>query len=235
MPPPATLTADQLTLYKNLLELGVVDSLAKEASSMSLDIELAFLFCTEEDVQHRERANHRAAVLLNQTERGSRSSGARHAASSLREPLNRSDHVQELLGNKGMGPKSSMALVRRAVDGGLSDSDEDNAPLSGRLPSQTKSTSLKPAAAKERAAPAAAQPLPAAQAATAPAVQLAQGPHIENRPIAKYIRKMQVALKALPDDATRMDAAAAALREVIAPFTVQVSFHRLPLIATAHH
>ena len=221
MPPPATLTADQLTLYKNLLDLGVDDSLAKEASSMSLDIELAFLFCTEEDVQHRERANHRAAVLLNQTERGSRSSGARHAASSLREPLNRSDHVQELLGNKGMGPKSSMALVRRAVDGGLSDSDEDNAPLSGRLPSQTKSTSLKPAAAKERAAPAAAQPLPAAQAATAPA----QGPHIENRPIAKYIRKMQVALKALPDDATRMDAAAAALREVIAPFTVQVSFH----------
>ena len=158
----SALTAEQLTLYNTLKDMGMDISLAKEAASMSLDAELAILFCTDEDVQHRERENHRAAVLLNQTTRGTRSSGARHAVSSLREPLNnRSDRVQDLLGNKGMGSKSSMALVRRSADdGGPSDGDEDNAPPPGRLPSQTKSVSLKPAAAKKRAAPAAARATP---------------------------------------------------------------------------
>ena len=97
----SALTAEQLTLYNTLKDMGMDISLAKEAASMSLDAELAILFCTDEDVQHRERENHRAAVLLNQTSRGTRSSGARHAISSLREPLNnRSDRVQDLLGNK---------------------------------------------------------------------------------------------------------------------------------------
>ena len=219
----SALTAEQLTLYNTLKDMGMDISLAKEAASMSLDAELAILFCTDEDVQHRERENHRAAVLLNQTTRGTRSSGARHAVSSLREPLNnRSDRVQDLLGNKGMGSKSSMALVRRSADdGGPSDGDEDNAPPPGRLPSQTKSVSLKPAAAKERAAPAAAPPLTAAQAATVPAAQLAQLAHIENRAIAKYIKKLQGALAALPDAVTRMDTAVATLREVITHFTKQ--------------
>ena len=222
----SALTAEQLTLYNTLKDMGMDISLAKEAASMSLDAELAILFCTDEDVQHRERENHRAAVLLNQTTRGTRSSGARHAVSSLREPLNnRSDRVRDLLGNKGMGSKSSMALIRRSADdGGPSDGDEDNAPPPGRLPSQTKSVSLKPAAAKERAAPAAAPPLTAAQAATVPAAQLAQLAqlaHIENRAIAKYIKKLQGALAALPDAATRMDTAVAALREVITHFTKQ--------------
>jgi hypothetical protein len=77
-------------VYLNdLKDMGMDISLAKEAASMSLDAELAILFCTDEDVQHRERENHRAAVLLNQTTRGTRSSGARHAVSSLREPLNK--------------------------------------------------------------------------------------------------------------------------------------------------
>jgi hypothetical protein len=219
----SALTAEQLTLYNTLKDMGMDISLAKEAASMSLDAELAILFCTDEDVQHRERENHRAAVLLNQTTRGTRSSGARHAVSSLREPLNnRSDRVQDLLGNKGMGSKSSMALVRRSADdGGPSDGDEDNAPPPGRLPSQTKSVLLKPAAAKERAAPAAAPPPTAAQAATVPAAQLAQLAHNENRAIAKYIKKLQGALAALPDAATRMDTAVAALREVITHFTKQ--------------
>ncbi len=41
----SALTAEQLTLYNTLKDMGMDISLAKEAASMSLDAELAILFC----------------------------------------------------------------------------------------------------------------------------------------------------------------------------------------------
>ena len=128
---------EQRKLCDMLIQMGMDAGVAWEAASMGLDQELAVDFCMDESVRQEQRESHRAALAAANAREGTRSGGARAAASSLGGSLNNSVRKPDaLLGNGGMGKKSSMAIVRGGVERGGTlndDSDEDDPPLSSRL------------------------------------------------------------------------------------------------------
>ena len=79
----ALLTTEQEHIHQQLVDMGMEASLAKEAASMGLDMDLALSFCLEEDVRAQERANHQAALFASRAREGTRSGGAGSAAASL--------------------------------------------------------------------------------------------------------------------------------------------------------